>query len=106
MVYLSLDKAYIAAGESFKLGLTDATPDASSPSSYSYTITGEGVTTDHFVGETSLSGNIQLGVNNTGFKTFVTTADFPAGDNSLDLTLSSGSTSVTLKVYSSNHYQV
>ncbi len=105
MVYLSLDKAYIAAGESFKLGLTDATPDASSPSSYSYTITGEGVTTDHFVGETSLSGNIQLGVNNTGFKTFVTTADFPAGDNSLDLTLSSGSTSVTLKVYSSNHYQ-
>ena len=105
MVYLSLDKAYIAAGESFKLSVTDATPDASSPTSYSYTITGEGVTTDHFVGETSLSGNIQLGVNNTGFKTFVTTRDFPTGDNSFDLLLSTGSTSVTLKVYSSSHYQ-
>ena len=105
MVYLSLDKAYITAGEPFKLGLTD--PDGSLGDTFNYELSGPGITVDNFIGETSLSGTITLGNNNTGFKIFTTSIDFPAGDDYVTLTISSDSAlnDMELKVYSSYHYQ-
>lgn len=105
MIYLSLDKTYIAAGESFRIGLTD--PTGSIGDTHDYTISGPGITVDNFIGETSLSGTIALGNNNTGFKTFTTKTDFPTGDDYITLTISSinALNDMKLKVYSSYHYQ-
>lgn len=105
MVYLSLDKTYVVAGESFRLGLTN--PDGSLGDTFNYTLSGPGITADNFIGETSLSGTITLGINNTGFRTFTTSTDFPTGDDYVTLTISSDSAlnDMKLKVYSSYHYQ-
>jgi len=105
MIYLSLDKTYIAAGESFKIGVTD--PTGSIGDTHDYTVSGPGITVDNFIGETSLSGTIALGNNDTGFKTFNTKTDFPTGDDYITLTISSSNAlnDMKLKVYSSYHYQ-
>lgn len=105
MIYLSLDETHIAAGESFRLGLTD--PTGTIGDTHNYTLSGPGITIDNFIGETSLSGTITLGNNNTGFRTFTTTTDFPTGDDYVTLTISSTNAlnDMKLKVYSSYHYQ-
>ena len=103
MAFLSLNKTHIAAGETFRLTFTDR--DGNSGDTVSYTISGTGITADHFDGETSLSGTVTLGANGIGFKDFDTTADFPTGDEFVSVAFAStGYNGIALKVYSSFHY--
>lgn len=103
MAFLSLNKTHIAAGETFRLTFTDR--DGNSGDTVSYTISGTGITADHFDGESSLTGTVTLGANGIGFKDFDTTADFPTGDEFVSVAFAStGYNGIALKVYSSFHY--
>ena len=104
MAFLSLNKSFIAAGETFRLTFVDY--DGSLNDIVSYSISGDNVTAAHFDGETSLSGNVTLGGNKTGFKDFSTTEDLPTSEDFTTLTFSSaGYNDITLKVYSAGHYK-
>ena len=103
MAFLTLNKSYIAAGESFRLIITD--PDGVVGDSLGYTLIGDGLTPAHFEGESSLSGSIIIGANKSGFKDFTTTLDLPTGDEFMVLTVSSpGMNDLYLSIYSDDHY--
>jgi len=103
MAFLTLNKAYIAAGETFRLYITD--PEGNVGDTLSYTLSGTDLIPANFIGESSLSGVVTLGNNNSGFKDFVTAANLPTGDEYMTLTVSSsGLNNISLNVYSVNHY--
>ena len=106
MAFLTLKTSYIAAGETFRLIITD--PEGTLGDTLPYTLSAPGLNfTSHFVGEDSLSGIVTLGTNDgrSGFKDFVTTADMPTGEEFMTLTVSSpGMNDIYLNVYSVNHY--
>jgi hypothetical protein len=103
MAFLTLNKSYIVAGETFRLTITDR--DLVSGNSVSYNLSGEGLTTEHFVDESSLSGSITIGNNYSGFKDFTTGSNLPTGDDFMVLKVSSPNMSdMYLNIYSDNHY--
>lgn len=105
MSFLILNKTYIAAGDSFRLTAIDQT--ASGGETIPYEITGNNLVASHFIGETSLIGNITLDSNGTGFKEFETSVEMPTGEDYFTITFeSSGLTDVNLRVYSDEHFDI
>ena len=103
MAFLTLNTSYIAAGETFRLIITDL--EGNVGDTLSYTLSGTDLTPSNFVGESSLSGVVTLGNNKSGFKDFTTSINLPTGEEYMTLTVSSpGMNNIYLKIYSVNHY--
>jgi len=103
MAFLTLNTSYIAAGETFRLIITDL--EGNVGDTLSYTLSGTDLTPSNFVGESSLSGVVTLGNNKSGFKDFITSINLPTGEEYMTLTVSSpGMNNIYLKIYSVNHY--
>jgi len=106
MAHISINKQYIVAGDSFVLTLDDYQGQVGQ--TYTYEISGAGITAaDHFVGENALTGTMTIDSSKSVTREFNTTSTFPAGENFIPVTIaltSSTSNSITLRVYSPNHF--